>query len=131
VSIYNRDEILPEWESVPWKLSGTAENEQEQGFHERTLKNIVWQNIDWNNFPEAGIFGRFTPWLQERDVSYFATHDDEQLLLIDNIWNGWPDPPRWGLVSQPIGVEDAPWQHWGHFPDLPKAWRLPDQAKND
>jgi hypothetical protein len=51
--------------------------------------------------------------------------DGEDLLLIRNIWFGFPDPPEWGLASRPTGMSDADWKHWGHFPDIPEAWVLP------
>jgi hypothetical protein len=98
---------------------------QEQGFHERAQLAIRWQSIPWDLFPEEGIFGHTKDWLSSADAACFATTDTEDLLLIDNSWFGWPDPPRFGLVSRPRGEKNGQWQRWGHFPDLPRAWEAP------
>ncbi|MBO9498229.1 MAG: hypothetical protein J7496_07170 [Novosphingobium sp.] len=121
MSIYRRDEILPEWEPVPWELQGEAADDQERGFHERALRSISWTPINWSDFPSEGIFGKTRDQLSAIDGAFFAFADGEELFLIDNIWNGWPDPPRWGLISR-SPEQAAGWIHWGHFEDIPKAW---------
>ncbi|MEO0441253.1 MAG: hypothetical protein AAF067_10285 [Pseudomonadota bacterium] len=128
MSIYKRDAVNPEWEPVPWNARGHKADAQEKAFHERALKPIVWRKIDWERIPEGGLFGFSKEDLQSRDISWFAEHDGEELLLIDNIWFGFPDPPRWGLAWRPAGQAEAKWQHLGHFPDLPKAWCLGTNA---
>lgn len=125
MSIYRRDEILPEWEPAPWSLDAAAADNQERGFHARGQMPISWQPIPWNDFPDEGVFGHTKDWLSSVDAAFFATLGDEDLLLIDNRWAGWPDPPRWGLASRPHGQHDLPWDRWGHFPDLPTAWTVP------
>ncbi|WP_430415621.1 hypothetical protein [Parasphingorhabdus sp.] len=127
MDIYKRDAVLPDWEPVPWTMGSEAADKQEQGFHERALKQIVWQKILWDKIPESGIFGHQMNFLQSEDISYFASLDGEDLILIDNIWFGFPDPPRWGVASRPTGENGLPWQHWGHFPDLPETWQLEDK----
>jgi hypothetical protein len=128
MSIYHRDDILPEWEPAPWPMGAEAADEQEQGFHHRAQMLIIWEAIPWKTFPADGIFGHQKDWLTGVDAAFFATHGDEDLLLIDNTWSGWPDPPRWGLASRPHGHNNMQWARWGHFPDLPSAWQLPREA---
>lgn len=125
MSIYRRDEVDGEWEPVFWGTSGNAADELEQGFHERAMKPIAWTAIPFKNFPIEGIFGLSKDPLTEIDAAYFAVLDGEELLLIDNTWFGWPDPPRWGLASRPSDRHDLLWKHWGHFPDLPAEWNVP------
>ncbi|HTN14787.1 MAG TPA: hypothetical protein VL094_08270 [Sphingomonadaceae bacterium] len=124
MSIYRRDEIFPEWEPVPWSLADEEADRQEQGFHARARSSINWYPIPFENYPDAGIFAHSKEWLTKIDASYFATFDGEELLLIDNTWFGFPDPPRWGLVSRPEGEQTSQWSHWGHFPDLPATWNV-------
>lgn len=126
MSIYRRDEISPEWEPAPWPMDTEAADLQEQGFHDRAQLAIQWSPIPWKTFPEDGIFGRPKDWFLSVDATFFATVGEEDLLLIDNTWSGWPDPPRWGLASRPQGQSNLPWERWGHFPNLPSAWHVPN-----
>jgi hypothetical protein len=126
MSIYRRDEIAPEWEPAPWPMDAEAADEQERGFLERANKPIRWQPIPWKAFPSEGIFGHQKEWFSSADVEFVASVDGEDLLLIRNTWFGFPDPPEWGLASRPTGSNDIAWSRWGHFPDLPIAWSLPD-----
>jgi hypothetical protein len=61
-------------------------------------------------------------------VEFVASHDGEDLLLIRNIWFGFPDPPEWGLASRPNGRNDVKWMQWGYFADLPSRWIVPATA---
>ena len=124
MSIYRRDEKLPEWEPVPWSSKGLKADEQEAGFHVRAITQIKWSLIPFRKFPEEGVFGFNKEWLIERDDAFFATIGGEDLLLIDNTWFGWPDPPRWGLATRPSGRNELAWSHWGHFADLPQQWKV-------
>jgi hypothetical protein len=128
MSIYRRDEIDPEWEPAPWPMDASAADEQEQGFHLRALKSINWQPIPWTSFPLEGLFGHTTDWFSSIDAAFYAKHDGEDLILIDNVWNGWPDPPRWGLASRPSGQNGQPWSRWGHFQEIPSAWVVPSSC---
>lgn len=40
MSIYRRDDRLPEWEPNPWDMQGAAVDHQELSFHERAIKPI-------------------------------------------------------------------------------------------
>lgn len=128
MAIYRRDQVSPEWEPVPWDAASSDADRQERGFHDRALKPIQWAPIPWQNFPVDGLFGKTRTELASVDATHFATLDDEDLLLIENTWSGFPDPPPWGLVSKRAGHLAAPWQHWGHFAELPAAWRVPGQV---
>ncbi|MEP2102487.1 MAG: hypothetical protein ABJP02_00275 [Parasphingorhabdus sp.] len=126
MAIYKRDAVLPDWEPMPWTMASKDADKQEQGFHERAMKPTVWQKIRWNRVPEGGIFGHSADLLRSKDVSWFTSFEEEDYILIDNTWFGFPDPPRWGLASRRSGQDTLPWQHWGHFPDVPLAWILKD-----
>ena len=126
MNIFKRSDVDPDWEPVPWWTNGKGADEQERGFRQRALKPLLWKKIHWDQFPEAGIFGQHRSWLQGKDIERFATIDGEDLFVIDNTWFGFPDPPRWGLVSRPIDQAESAWQHWKHFPVLPESWQLPD-----
>ena len=128
MTIYQRDEILPEWEPAPWPMDAHAADKQEQGFHRRSQMPIDWQSIPWKAFPTEGIFGHSKEWLSDVDAAFFATFEGEDLLLIDNTWFGWPDPPRWGLASRPHGHANMQWERWGYFPELPPAWQFAGAA---
>lgn len=127
MSIYKRDEFLPEWEPVPWDAEGPQVDAQELGFHQRALTPLVWTKIDWSCFPAEGIFGRDRDWFMRHEIEWVATHDEEHLILIRNSWHGWPDPPEWCLASRPIGNDTVEWQSWGCFPFLPASWTVPDR----
>lgn len=120
MSIYIPDDIHPEWEPAPWPMKPVAADKQELGFHRRAQ-----MAIKWNAIPEHGVFGHVKDWLLSVDAAFYATTDEEDLLLIDNTWFGWPDPPRWGLASRPLGQHQTAWQSWGHFPAFPTAWDVP------
>jgi len=122
MSIYCRDEVSPEWEPSPWPIDAEAADEQERGFHQRAQMFIGWAVIPWRDFPPEGLFGHEKDRLASSDVAYFASIDAEDFFLVDNTWHGFPDPPRWGLIS----CRDGQWKHWGHFPKLPSAWDVPD-----
>lgn len=124
MSIYRRHEVFPEWEPFPYTLTGDVADEQEEGFHARAQTSIEWKRIPWKDLPDDGIFGKDKDWLSSVDAEYFASTDKEDLLLIQNVWHGFPDPPEWGLISKP-GGQDVAWTHWGHFPDLPAPWLVP------
>lgn len=128
MSIYERDGASPEWEAIPWNAKGPQVDEQERGFHQRASKPLVWTKVVWSNFPVNGIFGRDRDWFVSHDIAYVTTFDDEDLLLIDSTWFGFPDPPRWGLASRPAGKADGVWEMWGHFSTLPSAWQVPGAA---
>lgn len=128
MSIYRRDDVLPEWEPIPWTARGPVADEQERGFHERALKPLVWTRVRWHDFPAEGVLGYDREWFLRQDIDSVATFDGEDLILIRNTWHDFPDPPEWGLGSRAAGCVDAPWQMWGHFPQLPAAWQRPDPA---
>ena len=126
MSIYDRDEINPQWEPSPWPMNAKACDMQELGFQERATKPIKWDRIAWNAFPEKGIFGQSREWLASAEAECFATFDSEDLLLIENTWSGWPDPPRYGLASRPTDQPDAQWTKWGNFREIPAKWTVPE-----
>lgn len=128
MSLYRRDDVFPEWEPVPWDMTGAAADAQELGFHERAMKPVRWTRASWENVPESGLFGRDRAWFSSNDIACYATFDGEDLILIQNTWHGFPDPPEWGLASRPEGQAATPWSHWGHFPNLPVTWVMPGAA---
>jgi len=129
MSIFHRDAVFPQWEPIPWNAKGPQVDEQERGFYQRAVKPLVWMRVPWESFPPDGIFGQDRNWFVSHDIDYVCTFDNENLVLIRNVWFGFPDPPEWGLASRPIGNEGAQWVMWGHFPDLPSAWHVPDAGR--
>lgn len=123
--------VNPEWEPIPWDATGPLVEEQRGGFCLRSLKLIIWTKVDWQNFPKSGIFGHDRDWFISHDIAYVATFDHEDLLLIQNIWFGFPDPPEWALASRPAGDSAATWAMWGHFPLLPSLWQVPDVDRSN
>ena len=121
MGVYRRDAHFPEWEPIPWELAGRKADAQERGFHERALKPLVWRRVDWKHFPPEGIFGHDRDWFVSNDIAYVASCDGEDLVLIHNIWFGFPDPPEWGLASRLTGTEE--WQMWAISPTCRKRGR--------
>lgn len=119
-----RDPFFPDWEPIPWDAKGPRVDEQERGFQERARKPLAWTKVDWNDFPAGGVLGKDRDWFVDNDIEYVTTFDGENLILIRNAWSGFPDPPEWGLASRPARDEQAKWQPWGYFPDLPAAWQF-------
>ncbi len=125
LGIFRRDAVLPEWEAIPYDLTGEAAEEQRRGFHARASKPIICAPVPFKTFPAAGIFGHARDWFSDNEIACYASFDGEDLLLIQNTWHGFPDPPEWGLASRPAGTAVARWAMWGHFPKLPTAWTVP------
>lgn len=128
MSLYNRDEVAPEWEPASYPMAAKAADEQERGFHERASKPIKWQPLVWDDFPADGIFGHPKEWFTSADVEFVASLEGEDLLLIHNVWFGFPDPPEWGLASRPSGQWDVKWRRWGNFAYLPVVWDVPGET---
>jgi hypothetical protein len=116
---------LADWEPHPFDLSGGAAALQEQGFRERAGKAILWTKVPDRDFPADGIFGRDKDWFASLDIEFFASCNGEDLVLIHHAWFGFPDPPEWGLLSRPAGLDDVQWSMWGYFPKLPQNWTVP------
>ncbi len=129
MSIFKRDDVFPEWEPIPWNAKGPFVDEQEREFYRRAIKPLVWKKIPWQDFPEDGIFGQNREWFVEHEIEYVTSFDDEELVLIRGVWFGFPDPPEWGLASRRAGNPAASWEMWGHFPNLPSAWNVPDAGR--
>lgn len=118
--------LHPGWEPEPWD---GPEARQLRGFHARALKPLRWTMIDWQRFPQDGIFGRDREWFVRNEICCVTSFDDEDLVLVRRTWFGFPDPPEWGLASRPRGKVDARWEPWGNFPELPEAWLVPEAAE--
>jgi len=127
MAIYKRGGIDPEWEQMPLNMKRADADTQENGFHQRAMKPIQWRPILWLDPTSDGLFGETRNWLRSLDAEYYALHDGEDLLLISNVYSGWPDPPEWGLATRPTPETPTAggWSHWGHFANLPKAWGMP------
>ena len=109
------------WEADPWDASDVVADAQLAGFHERAVKSI-----DWNSIRKAGpsVFGVGRDKLIGGDVEFYATHDGEELLLMQLAWHGFPDPPEWRLATRPSGSKGS-WELWGYFGNMPKNWQVP------
>jgi hypothetical protein len=118
-----------EWEPIPWDAPEHTAEEMYAGYAERAAKPIHWQQVPFLDFPEEGLLGHGREWFARHDIACFSAADGEDLLLIDSIWSGWPDPPRWGLASRPSGSAESRWRMWGYFRDVPPTWTVPEQKK--
>jgi len=109
------------WEADPWDASDEVANSQLKGFQERAAKTIGWTLL-----PAAGpsLFGIEKQKRVGADVGYFATHEGEDMLLMQLAWHGFPDPPEWRLATRSSGSV-GPWESWGYFADMPATWQLP------
>ena len=115
---------LNEWEADPWDASDAIADCQLAGFRERAQQGIVWRAV---GDVSQSLFGIERQELLLADVAYFATHDGEDMLLMQLIWHGFPDPPEWRLATRSEGSGD-PWRSWGYFATIPSAWQLPENA---
>lgn len=113
------------WEPHPWDLDAPAADIQRQGFQVRAMAPVHWQRIPYDALPAAGLFGMGRDQLIAAEAVCHATADDEDWLLIQLVWHGFPDPPEWGLWTRSRTAPERPWQSWGHFSAPPAAWRLP------
>lgn len=113
------------WEADPWDASDVVADAQLAGFRERAIKPVAWASIR-----KAGpsVFGIESAKLIGGDVVFYATHDGEDMLLMQLAWHGFPDPPEWRLATRPRKSKDA-WGSWGYFENLPESWRLPSNGR--
>lgn len=120
------ESIDPIWEPIPWDTADETAETMYSGFIERAATPIHWREVPFADFPEEGLLGHGRQWFVDHDVGFFGASEEEDLLLMDKVWFGWPDPPRWGLASRPRGRPDCAWQMWGNFPDPPATWTFPE-----
>ena len=128
MGIYRRSEVDPEWEPIPWDADVDFADKQELGFHRWATTQLSWTKVDPHDFPTKGLFGYDRQWFSENDISFIATYGETQLVLIDRVWFGFPDPPRWGLASRVGRKSQERWVMWGSFSEIPKNWQIPQQT---
>lgn len=111
-----------DWEADPWDASDEVAEAQLAGFNARAIKPIAWTSI-----ATAGrvLFGMEKERLRAAEVAFHASHDGEDMLLMQLDWHGFPDPPEWRLATRPCGASGPSWESWGYFADLPRAWTMP------
>ena len=119
---------LPVWEPIPWEMTGPKADAQRNEFMARAAWEIIWTKAPFGNWPAEGVFGKPQKWFADHDANFYATLENEDMLLIQNIWHGFPDPPEWGLATRVEGHEDRRWSMWGHFSYLPMAWEVPGET---
>jgi hypothetical protein len=117
------------WEADPWDASEEIANAQLAGFTARAAMPVIWASV---RSGAAAVFGIDKQKLVSADVEFFATHGDEDMLLMQSAWHGFPDPPEWRLATRPSEQVGHEWESWGYFADLPNAWNIPgkDNAPN-
>lgn len=111
------------WEADPWDASDVLADRQLAGFQLRASKPIEWVSIRTSG---PVVFGVEVQQLIDADVVFYASHDGEEILLMQLPWHGFPDPPEWRLASRLTDNADPAWASWGYFADIPSAWKLPD-----
>ena len=109
------------WEADPWDAPDSIADAQRAGFNARAAETIGWTSVR-NAGPSA--LGIEKKKLIGADVEFYATHDGEDMLLMQLAWHGFPDPPEWRLVTRSI-KGDGSWASWGYFANLPENWQLP------
>ena len=119
--------VNPEWEPTPWDAPDRIAEPMYEGYVARVARPICWQPVPNADFPKDGNFGHHREWFLEKEVAYFAVHEGEDFLLMNHMWSGWPDPPRWSLASRPSGAIRERWQLWGAFSELPSLWLVPEE----
>jgi hypothetical protein len=112
------------WEADPWNASDSIADHQLAGFEERSNLPLKWVKLSAMLHQDGKLFGMESEWHAELDIEFCSVHNDEDLVLMQLIWHGFPDPPEWRLASRPSGQYDSPWESWGYFADLPKAWEF-------
>ena len=88
------------WEADPSDTSDAIADAQLAGFRERAVKLVDWTSI---RKPVRSVFGIESAKLIGGDVEFYATHDGEDMLLMQLAWHGFPDPPTWRLATRPSG----------------------------
>lgn len=96
-------------------------DKQFEGFTLRATKIINWKHVSDSAWIAIKKFDLSDEKINELNVDYFAQADGEDLILLWNIWHGWPDPPEWGLASKPSGTNEK-WHGWGYFAEMPEKW---------
>ena len=113
------------WEADPWDASDEVAEVQLAGFHERLARAIDWTSILEVDRSFSGVDVQT---LRGADVQFCATHDGEDMLLMQLFWHGFPDPPEWRLMTRPTESRSQ-WMSWGYFADLPENWRFPSGTR--
>jgi hypothetical protein len=114
------------WEPDPWSAEKEVVDFQRAGFLQRAESPIVWEPL---NDARSDVFNIDRGTLMRADVVSFATYAEDDLLLMQLIWHGFPDPPEWRLLTRPKGQADGKWQPWGYFADLPPLWTVPGEKR--
>ena len=113
-----------EWEADPWDATGAVADAQLEGFRQRADIIVTWARL---NEVASMPFGVEKQKLVEADVAFVATTEDEDMLLMQLDWHGFPDPPEWRLATRLVGGSGK-WQSWGYFATIPQKWRLPENS---
>ena len=85
------------------------------------FKFIAKIPVEWTAVKGVEPFNLPKGAISNLDISHFATHHDKNFILMDNIWFGFPDPPRW-RVAQNTPSKNLRWEECGYFSDIPEAW---------
>ena len=113
---YSSGAVGNTWEPHPWGAPKKVWKAQIERFEIMSVLNMNWTAVKSQqpfNLPENSIV--------ELDISHFASHDGANYILMDNVWFGWPDPPRW-RAAQNVPKIGLTWEECGYFTDIPKAW---------
>jgi hypothetical protein len=114
---------LNAWEADPWDASDAIADAQLAGFELRAAKPVRWTTIGRGG---DEIFGIAVRKLAGLDVTFLAEHGGEEMLVMQLLWHGFPDPPEYRLATRPAGQTDVSWSSWGYFDAPPTAWIMPE-----
>ena len=113
------------WEPIPWTLGFFRRGRIKRGFVDRSQLPLVWRKAEAADWPPSNAVEVDLDWARRTGTGYVSDSEAETLYLIDRDWFGWPDPPRWGLVSRT--KVDGSWHIWGSFDELPSMWSFVDE----
>lgn len=121
---------------LPRLLGLPARKKRGDGFGQSLLADIRYARrfgrmkraaIDWRE-PSAGeedeiladpMLGRFAD-----DVAALGEYEDRACVVMERLWHGWPDPPRYVLFA----IADGKVWAAADFDTWPAAWSDPEDG---
>lgn len=90
---------------------------------ERLARTVVWRQP--TDVEQKSFEGHRTLKIYAEFLVAAADVSDESWILMERVWHGWPDPPRWIFIAfDPQGREICA----GDFDHIPANWTMPEGA---
>lgn len=105
------------------KEAPSAGRQNGQRANERLARTVVWRiptEVEQKSFEWHRTLKTYAEFLVAA-----ADVGDESWILMERVWHGWPDPPRWIFIAF-----DPQGQHicGGDFDHIPANWTMPEGA---